>query len=328
MTETFSSIGFAPRINVSIVIPVYNEESVLPSVLTRLRALEKDNREFSFQFLFVDDGSTDKTRKILEAAHYEDGYSLITFSRNFGHQAAVSAGIKYASGEYVAIIDGDLQDPPEAIPEMVSLLVNTRADVAYGVRRQRKEMPLKRMSYYVFYRLLRRLTPISIPLDSGDFSVFSRRVALVINSMPEKHRFVRGLRSFAGFTQVPFFYSRFSRAAGEPKYTFAKLLGLAADGIFTFSEIPLKISTFVGFFISLVSFLIGFLLIVWRLRSGGILPGFATISVGLFFLGGVQLLCLGILGEYIGRIHSEVKMRPSYVVDSFLSSDLESKSDV
>jgi len=325
MANSFSLVS---PINVSVVIPVYNEESVLPAVFTRLRALEKDNSAFIFQFLFVDDGSTDKTRKILEVAHCQDGYSLIAFSRNFGHQAAVSAGIKYASGEYVAIIDGDLQDPPEAIPEMVSLLVKTGADVAYGVRRQRKEMFLKRLSYYAFYRLLRRLTPISIPLDSGDFSVISRRVARVINDMPEKHRFVRGLRSYAGFRQVPFFYSRYSRAAGDPKYTFAKLVGLAADGIFTFSELPLKISTFVGLLISIASFLIGFALLAWRLGSGAVLPGFATISVGLFFLGGVQLLCLGILGEYIGRIHSEVKMRPSYVVDAVLGSDLECSRDV
>jgi glycosyltransferase involved in cell wall biosynthesis len=317
-----------PRIIVSVVIPVYNEESVLPAVFARLRALEKANSALRFQFLFVDDGSTDKTRKILEAAYCQDGYGLIAFSRNFGHQAAVSAGIKYAFGEYVAIIDGDLQDPPEAIPEMVSLLVRTGADVAYGVRRQRKEMFLKRLSYFAFYRLLRQLTPISIPLDSGDFSVFSSRVARVINDMPEKHRFVRGLRSYAGFRQVPFFYSRYSRAAGEPKYTFAKLVGLAADGIFTFSEIPLKISTFVGLSISIASFLIGFALLIWRLVSGAVLPGFATISIGLFFLGGVQLLCLGILGEYIGRIHSEVKMRPSFVVDTVLGLDLECKRDV
>jgi glycosyltransferase involved in cell wall biosynthesis len=328
MTRTIALAANGPRINVSVVIPVYNEESVLPAVFARLRVLEKDNSDFSFQFLFVDDGSTDRTRNILEAAHYEDGYGLISFSRNFGHQAAVSAGIKYASGEYVAIIDGDLQDPPEAIPEMVSLLVRTGADVAFGVRRQRKEMFLKRLSYFAFYRLLRQLTPISIPLDSGDFSVFSSRVARVINDMPEKHRFVRGLRSYAGFRQVPFFYSRCSRVAGEPKYTFAKLVGLAADGIFTFSEIPLKISTFVGLAISIASFLIGFTLLIWRLVSGAVLPGFATISIGLFFLGGVQLLCLGILGEYIGRIHSEVKMRPSFVVDTVLGSDLECARDV
>ena len=199
--ESMNSTKIAPRINVSVVIPIYNEESVLPAVFARLRMLVEANVSFCFEFLFVDDGSTDKTREILEAAHYRDGYGLIAFSRNFGHQAAVSAGLKYASGEYVAIIDGDLQDPPEAIPEMVKLLVNTGADVAYGVRRQRKEMFLKRLSYFAFYRLLRLLTPIPIPLDSGDFSVVTRRVACVISDMPEKHRFVRGLRSYAGFRE-------------------------------------------------------------------------------------------------------------------------------
>ncbi|MFN7678279.1 MAG: glycosyltransferase family 2 protein [Cyanobacteriota bacterium] len=309
--KTFSGV-------VSVVIPVYNEETVLPVMIERLEALREKCRSFKLEFLFIDDGSVDKTREILERAYYEKGFYLISFSRNFGHQAAVSAGLRHAKGDFIAIIDGDLQDPPEAIPEMVNLLMKTGADVAYGVRRRRKESAFKRFSYYLFYRLLRRLTPISIPLDSGDFSVISRRVASVINEMPEKHRFVRGLRSYAGFEQVPFYYSRDSRAAGEPKYTFSKLIALAADGIFTFSEIPLKFSTFLGLTISISSFLFGFLLILWRLSSGAVLPGFATLSVGLFFLGGVQLLCLGILGEYIGRIHSEVKKRPSFVIDKFL----------
>jgi polyisoprenyl-phosphate glycosyltransferase len=320
MTNKFmlSSCSRSSGSSVSLVIPVFNEESVLPALLQRLQSLEQCYKQYDFEILFVDDGSIDNTRSILETAHYQNGYTLITFSRNFGHQAAVSAGISYASGDYVAIIDGDLQDPPEAIPDMVSLLIRTGSDVAYGVRQNRKEQPLKRLSYFIFYRLLRRLTPIAIPLDSGDFSVISRRVAGVINSMPEKHRFVRGLRSYAGFKQVPFVYSRYSRAAGAPKYTLTKLIGLAADGIFTFSEIPLKISTFMGLSIAVSSFIIGFSLLIWRLGSGAILPGFATISVGLFFLGGVQLMCLGILGEYIGRIHSEVKMRPPYVIDSVL----------
>lgn len=303
---------------VSVVIPAYNEEAVLPAMLERLKALQKECHSLRLEFLFVDDGSTDNTRSILEQAHYSSGFCLISFSRNFGHQAAVSAGINHATGDYIAIIDGDLQDPPEAIPGMVNLLLETGSDVVYGVRRRRKEPAYKRFSYYLFYRLLRRLTPISIPLDSGDFSVISKRVARVINEMPEKHRFVRGLRSYVGFKQVPFYYSRDSRAAGNPKYTFVKLMGLAADGIFTFSEIPLKIATCLGLSISIASFLFGLSIIIWRLISGAVLPGFATLSVGLFFLGGVQLLCLGILGEYIGRIHSEVKMRPSYVVDKFL----------
>lgn len=306
---------------VSIVIPVYNEESVLPSLIERLNGLSANNQELRFEVLFVNDGSRDRTRKILEQAHQTHGYGLISFSRNFGHQAAVSAGLKYARGNFIAIIDGDLQDPPEAIPGMVQLLMDASADVAYGVRQNRKEIFIKRLSYYLFYRLLLRLTPFSIPLDSGDFSVISQRVASVINSMPEKHRFVRGLRSYAGFKQVPYYYSRNARAAGDSKYTLAKLIGLAADGIFTFSELPLKLSTFLGLFISVVSFLLGFMLITWRLMSGNVLPGFATISVGLFFLGGVQLLSLGILGEYVGRIHSEVKSRPAFVVDTYLPDE-------
>jgi glycosyltransferase involved in cell wall biosynthesis len=307
-----------PTYSVSVVIPVYNEESVLPQMFARLEALQINAPHLRFEFLFVDDGSHDKTRTILEQAHQRNGYRLIAFSRNFGHQAAVSAGLQYAEGDFIAVIDGDLQDPPETIPAMVSLLINTGADVAYGVRQKRKEVFLMRLAYFVFYRLLQRLTPIAIPLDSGDFSVMTGRVAAVINAMPEKHRFVRGLRSYAGFKQVPFYYARDSRVAGTPKYTLTKLISLAADGIFTFSEIPLKLSTFLGLLIAIASFVLGISLLLWRLASGNVLPGFATISVGLFFLGGVQLVCFGILGEYIGRIHSEVKNRPSYVIDKML----------
>lgn len=304
-------------IRITVVIPVFNEESVLSAMLARLHSIKACRSEFSYQFLFVDDGSTDNTRSILELEHLKGSCHFLSFSRNFGHQAAVSAGLDYADGEYIAIIDGDLQDPPEAIPEMVTLLIETAADVAYGVRISRKETAFKRLSYWLFYRILRSLTPINIPLDSGDFSVVTKRVAKSINDMPERHRFVRGLRSYAGFRQVPFHYSRDSRAAGQPKYTFNKLLALAADGIFTFSEIPLKLSTYLGLIISILSFLLGSAFLFWRISSGNVLPGFATLSVALFFLGGVQLLCLGILGEYVGRIHSEVKRRPTYVVDRF-----------
>jgi dolichol-phosphate mannosyltransferase len=311
---------------ITIVIPVYNEEAVLPEMIKRLGALQAKYALDTFQLLFVDDGSQDKTPHILEASHFSKGFDVLTLSRNFGHQAAVSAGLGYARGDYIAIIDGDLQDPPELIPQMITLMQDSGADVAFGVRKNRKEKPIMRLSYYLFYRLLDRLSPFPIPLDSGDFSVISRRVVHVINTMPERHRFVRGLRSYAGFKQVPFYYSRESRSAGDPKYTFTKLLSLAADGIFTFSEMPLRIATIMGITISTVSFAIGFLLLVWRLSSGIVLPGFATISIGLFFLGGVQLLCLGILGEYIGRIHSEVKMRPSYVVSNYRSLSTQNPS--
>ncbi len=306
-----------PMICITVVIPVFNEESVLPAMLDRLHGIQSCSSKFLYQLLFIDDGSTDKTRSILELAYLKGECHFLSFSRNFGHQAAVSAGLDYAEGDYIAIIDGDLQDPPEAIPEMVDLLIKTAADVAYGVRISRKETAFKRLSYWLFYRILSVLTPINIPLDSGDFSVVTKRVAKSINDMPERHRFVRGLRSYAGFKQVPFYYSRDSRAAGKPKYTFNKLLALAADGIFTFSEIPLKLSTYLGLIISILSFLLGSSFLFWRILSGNVLPGFATLSVALFFLGGVQLLCLGILGEYVGRIHSEVKRRPTYVVERF-----------
>jgi glycosyltransferase involved in cell wall biosynthesis len=303
---------------ISLVVPIYNEEAVLPALASRLSTLREDHPEYEFDIIIVDDGSTDRTRDILREFHYRYGFSAIFLSRNFGHQPAVSAGLSQAHGDFIAVIDGDLQDPPEAIPDMVELLKQSRADVVYGVRQNRKENTLMKFCYSAFYRLLQQLSPLEIPLDSGDFSVISSRVAKTINSMPERRRFVRGLRSYAGFKQVPYHYSRDLRAAGEPKYTLSKLFKLAADGIFAFSELPLKAATIIGVIVSILSFATGLGLLIWRLTSGVNLPGFATISVGLFFLGGVQLLSLGIIGEYIGRIHNEVKRRPAYIIESSL----------
>lgn len=305
---------------VSVVIPVFNEQEVLAALFQRLDALEAaakgQERSFTYDFIFVNDGSSDHSRELLDAYVQGSAHKAIHFSRNFGHQAAVSAGLRFAKGDFVAIIDGDLQDPPEAIPEMVNHLIKAHADVVYGVRTDRKEGKRMRASYFLFYRILQLLSPINIPLDSGDFSVISARVAKTINRMPERHRFVRGLRSYSGFRQVPFAYVREKRYAGEPKYTFRKLLGLAADGIFTFSEEPLRFSTYIGLGVSAISIVTGIIIFIWRLLAGNVLPGFATLAIGLFLLSGIQLLSLGILGEYIGRVHNEVKRRPSYVIDT------------
>jgi dolichol-phosphate mannosyltransferase len=199
---------------------------------------------------------------------------------------------------------------------MLSVLGIQRADVVYGVRRHRKEGLLKRTCYAAFYRLLDVLTPLQIPLDSGDFCLMSRRVVDALKSMPERQRFVRGLRAYAGFRQVPFEYARDARAGGEPKYTFSKLVRLALDGIVGFSAVPLQLSAYVGFLISLLSLAYGVSLVVWRLMTQNPLPGFATISAGLFFLGGIQLMSLGVLGEYVGRIYGEMKQRPPFIIAS------------
>lgn len=303
-------------IDLSVVVPIFNEEAVLPLLIHRLRQLADDPRIGSLQCVLVNDGSRDCSRALIDAACTDPVFAAIHFSRNFGHQAAVTAGLRHATGHYIAVIDGDLQDPPELIPDMILAMRRQDADVAYGVRAKRREHPLKRSAYFLFYRLLSVLTPLEIPLDSGDFGVITQRVARVINAMPEHHRFVRGLRTYAGFRQIPFHYRRQSREAGKPKYTFRKLVNLALDGIFTFSELPLRVATLLGLVVSASSFLTGLYWLVWRLVTAQDLPGFATISVGIFFLGGVQLLCLGILGEYIGRIHNEVKSRPTYVIDA------------
>ena len=267
---------------------------------------------------YPDDGSTDNSRDLIDKICQDIQFIGIHFSRNFGHQAAVTAGLQYSTGDFIAVIDGDLQDPPELIPEMILEMLENEADVIYGVRTHRKENFLKRSSYFVFYRLLAWITPLEIPLDSGDFGIMTRRVVDVINSMPEHHRFVRGLRAYSGFKQIPFKYKRAVRGGGEPKYNLSRLLKLALDGIFTFSEVPLKLATFLGFTIAVLSLIYGIFLLIWRITSNQEIPGFATISIGMFFLGGIQLFFIGVLGEYIGRIHNEVKGRPTFIIDSIV----------
>jgi dolichol-phosphate mannosyltransferase len=297
----------------SIVVPLYNEEAVIPALRQRLldwrRALGK-----RVECVLVNDGSMDGTDELLDAfAREESDVKAVHLSRNFGHQQAVSAGLSVAEGEHVAIIDGDLQDPPEEITRFLAKL-EEGYDVVYAVRRSRKEGWLKRCAYSVFYHLLSRLSSIDIPLDSGDFCLMRRVVVEQINDMPERHRFVRGLRCYAGFRQTGIEYARDARASGVPKYTFWKLLELAADGIFTFSAKPLRLATMLGFCSVLVALAYSAYIVLWRLFSDEQLPGFASIIVVVLYLGSVQLFCMGILGEYIGRIHDEVKRRPGFII--------------
>ena len=309
-------------IDLSLVIPLYNEEEVFGELLRRLTdflaalqaAAVPEAR--NIEVIFVDDGSRDATAALIQQACAAHSWCRgVIFSRNFGHQTAVTAGMQHSRGQSVAILDGDLQDPPEVVAEFLRKM-RDGFDVVYAIRTQRKENIFKRAAYAAFYRLMRALSSIPIPLDSGDFCLMSRRVVDQINAMPERHRFIRGMRSWVGFRQVGHSYPRDARRQGQSKYSFSKLLKLAFDGIFTFSEKPLRWSTLLGLTVAGASLIWGCYVILWRLfgTHPPELQGWATMVVGMLFLGGVQLISIGILGEYIGRIHNEVKGRPLYVV--------------
>ncbi|MBI4138635.1 glycosyltransferase family 2 protein [Candidatus Uhrbacteria bacterium] len=301
---------------ISLIIPVYNEEAMLPKLLSRLADV---GREIGpHEILFVNDGSRDATSRMItdeirRRTPADPPMRLVSFTRNFGHQVALSAGLDHATGEAVVILDGDLQDPPELIREFIAKW-RAGADIVYAVRKRRQESLLKRFCYKAFYRLLQSLTDVRIPLDSGDFCLMDRKVVDAIRAMPEHTRFLRGLRAWTGFPSVGVEYDRGAREAGETKYSFRKLLRLALDGIVSFSTVPLKLSIYLGFFISLVSVFAAAVILWLKLYYGSTPQGWASLMVIAFFLGGVQLFVLGIMGEYLARITTEVRGRPLYIV--------------
>lgn len=320
--ETVTDRRLASRVSnflLTVVVPCFNEEDVIAATYKRIsKALESDT--FRLQIVFVNDGSVDATASILqEIAANDSRVKIITFSRNFGHQAAVSAGLAHSDGDVTAIIDADLQDPPEVILEMLARWADGY-DIVYGVRMGRKEVFWKRLCYSLFYRMFRRLASIDSPLDAGDFSLIDKSALIEINKLPEKNRFFRGLRSWVGFKQIGVPYERDARLAGVTKYSFFKLVKLAKDGIFNFSTAPLTVVFYLGFVISTLSFLmLAFVLFlritelpVFGMRAGDV-QGFASIVMTVLFIGGVQLICIGVLGEYIGRIYQEVKARPTFI---------------
>jgi glycosyltransferase involved in cell wall biosynthesis len=309
-------------VKLTLIIPVFNEAAIFEQLKRRLIEV-LPLLPSPTEVLLVNDGSSDSTGTLISELCRQDGHFVgVHLTRNFGHQMAVCAGLELALGNAVAVLDGDLQDPPEILPAFYAKL-QEGYDVVYAIRRHRKEILPMRFLYWIFYRLMAALTPIEIPLDSGDFGIMSRRVVEALKTMPERRRFVRGMRSYVGFRQTGLAYERQERAGGQPKYTFRKLLMLAADGIFTFSEIPLRLATLAGLTAAGLSILYGSYLLIQRIFVGYNLPGFATLAVGLFFLGGVQLICLGILGEYIGRIHHEVKQRPPYIIERVERNSVE-----
>lgn len=300
------------RPELSVIIPVFNEEENLLTLHGRLtRALV--NLGMEYEIVLVDDGSQDQSPDILRRLEAEDQRIVIVeFARNFGHQVAISAGLEQSRGRVVCIMDADLQDPPEVLH---TFLAKWREgwEVVYAIRTERKEWWGKRLAYAGFYRLLQRVANIDIPLDAGDFCVMDRRVVDLLVRMPERNRFVRGIRSWVGFKQIGVPYERHARHAGAPKYTFRKLLYLALDGLISFSHMPLRIITLLGFSVSFLSFLVALFYLVKKFTLGTGVPGFTTLVVSIFFLAGIQLVTIGVIGEYIGRISDEVKRRPLYV---------------
>ncbi|HEX6245209.1 MAG TPA: glycosyltransferase family 2 protein [Polyangiales bacterium] len=307
----------------SLVVPVYNEVEGIRAFNERAVAALSKLDDLRYEIIYVDDGSKDGSIALLrEFAETNPHVQVVKFSRNFGHQIAITAGLDASRGDAVVFIDADLQDPPELIHEMVA---KWRAgnDVVYARRNRRKgETAMKLFTAHVFYRTLRSLTSIDIPPDTGDFRLISRRVADQLRTIREKDRFMRGLVSWVGFQQTFVLYDRDERFAGETKYPYRKMIKFALDGLTSFSSAPLKLATWLGYGASLLSFLYLASVFVQKLM-GYTVQGWATIMVAVLFLGGVQLVCVGILGEYIGRIFNEVKSRPVYIVEESIGRPAE-----
>lgn len=310
----------------SIVAPVYNEEALVAEFCQRTIAAMEPLGE-PFEIVLVNDGSRDNSPKIIRELHNNDPrIKVVNFSKNFGHQIAITAGMDYARGDAVVVIDSDLQDPPEVIPEMIKKW-KEGFQVVYGVRGEREgETAFKLATASIFYRLIRKITSVDIPLDAGDFRLMDRKVVNALNQMREQKRFMRGLSVWVGFNQTGITYKRDARKAGETKYPLRKMIRFALDGITAFSYLPLQLATYFGFATAGLSLLFLIVVVVLRLTgSGESFYGQASSLVSVLFLGSVQLIFLGIIGEYLGRIYDEVKRRPLYIVAEELG--FESSTD-
>ncbi len=299
----------------SFIIPIYNEEETILEMYRRMSAV-MERMDGAVELILINDGSRDRSLPLLRELHDKDSrVCYLSLARNFGHQIAVTAGLNFSRGQIVVILDADLQDPPELIPDMVEKW-RQGYQVVYAQRTQRRqESWFKRFTAYSFYRLLKQLADVDIPTDTGDFCLLDRQVVEVLNAMPERNRYIRGLRSWIGFRQTAIRFERDPRFAGEVKYTFRKSLALAINGLVSFSTVPLRISTYVGLLAAIASILMALLVLYWRIFvPNSPLTGFAMILMATFFIGAVQLVSIGILGEYIGRIYEEVKGRPLYTL--------------
>jgi polyisoprenyl-phosphate glycosyltransferase len=303
------------KIMLSVIVPCFNEEAVIRETNRRLIEALSELPDLGFEVIYVDDGSRDATLSILKEVQAKDRrIRVVSFSRNFGHQVAVTAGLEHASGDAVVLIDADLQDPPDVIGDMLDRW-RRGADVAYGLRHEREgETAFKLWTAKVFYRVINRLSEVQIPLDTGDFRLMDRKVVDALLSMPERDRFVRGLVAWVGFRQEAVPYKRAARFAGTTKYPLAKMVPFALDGILSFSFVPLRLATWMGLSVGALA-IIGILYaLVLRLLTNIWVPGWTLLFIALLFFGGVQLVFLGVIGEYVGRVYGEVKRRPLYLV--------------
>jgi dolichol-phosphate mannosyltransferase len=308
--------------SISVVVPCFNEEAVMEMLRSRLTAV-LSSFNLPYEIVLVDDGSRDKTWEIMQRFQAQDNhFKVVKLARNFGHQLALTCGLDQAHGEVVLIMDGDLQDPPELLPEMLKLW-SQGYDVVYGKRKARLgESWSKRLFAFLFYRIFEQLTGITVPRDTGDFRLMDRTAVTALQSLRERHRFIRGLVSWIGYQQTPIYYDRPERAAGNTKYPFKKSLFLALDAITSFSYAPLRFASYLGLALSVFSFI--YIVVVLALKIAGInFPGYTSIMASVLLLGGVQLMVLGLIGEYVGRIFEQGQNRPLYLIDQVKGEPLQ-----
>ena len=302
--------------SISVVIPFYNESEVIIDTYKRLSKIFLDLESQNYQLIFVDDGSNDDSVNQLKQSTKKDKrVQILELSRNFGHQNALTAGLHQADSDFTLIIDADCQDPPELLEDMVKVAIENDANIVYGVRKKRKDSAIKRLPAYLFYRLLNFLAGVKIPLDTGDFRLVDRKALVSFKQCPEKNKYIRGLFAWMGFKQVPFYYNRDARQAGETKYTWRKMFHLAYVGIFYFSKIPLKLATFFGFLCFFIGLFFAVIITIQKvITPDHIVAGWTSTIIAVIFFGGVQLITIGVLGEYISSIFDEVKRRPNYII--------------
>ncbi len=309
----------------SFVIPVYNEEENLQELFVRMNSLMK-NLDGDSEILFIDDGSSDASPSLMcEMNKMDKRFKVIQFSRNFGHQFAITAGLDLAQGEAVIVMDADLQDDPQVCHELINEWKNGY-EIVYAVRKSRlKEGLFKRVTAYIFYRLLLKLSDTQIPVDTGDFRCIDRKALEAFKRMREHGRYVRGMFSWLGFKQKGVYYTRKERFSGVTKFSFSKMINFAIDGILAFSKVPLRVVLKFGIAVSLLSFMCGIGIIVLKITGFGLIPGWASIVVSIFFIAGIQFVILGIMSEYIGHIYDEVKNRPLYIIKNIHGFKNDSK---